>query len=416
MVFLIELAETEHVVAGAALNGLATAVALSGPHVRRPVSALIVDAKDPRDFAQNSFDGRASAITASAKRMLEALGVWQQVAAQAQPMTEIAVTDSQDSTQRPTLLHFGPDDMDNGPSSYMIENRFLYQAMLDVALTSPHVKLEAGQKIAAYCFGPGLAQVTLDDGREIKTSLIVAADGKASPARAAAGIEMIGWAYDQMGIVATVAHEKPHHGRAEEHFRASGPFAILPLPGNRSSLVWVENKAEAARILALDDVGFTTELCKRFGAQLGAVRLDSGRHGYPLSLFVAKSFIGPRLALVGDAAHVLHPLAGLGFNLGLRDVAALAECVNDAVALGQDIGGDAVLENYARWRRFDTMKAAAAMDGMNRLFSNDNAFLRLLRDSGLMMVERMAPLKKMFTREAAGLSGPQPKLMQGLQL
>lgn len=404
------------VIAGAALNGLATAVALSGPHVRRPVNTLIIDAKDPRDFAQNSFDGRASAITASAKRMLETLGVWQHVAAQAQPMTEIIVTDSQDSARRPTLLHFGQDDMDHGPSSYMIENRFLYQAMLDVALASPHVRLEAGQKIEAYRFGPGLAEVTLDDGRVITASLIAAADGKASPARAAAQIEMIGWAYDQMGIVATVAHEKPHHGRAEEHFRASGPFAILPLTGDRSSLVWVENKADAARILALDDEGFTAELRKRFGAHLGEVRLDSGRHGYPLSLFVAKSFTGPRLALVGDAAHVLHPLAGLGFNLGLRDVAALAECVVDAVALGQDIGGDAVLENYARWRRFDTMKAAVAMDGMNRLFSNDNAFLRLLRDSGLMMVERMAPLKKMFTREAAGLSGSQPKLLQGLQL
>jgi 2-octaprenyl-6-methoxyphenol hydroxylase len=404
------------VVAGAALNGLATAVALSGPYVRRPVSTLIIDAKDPRAFAQNSFDGRASAITASAKRMLEALGVWQRVAAQAQPMTEIIVTDSQDPARRPTLLQFGPDDMDNGPSSYMVENRFLYQAMLDVALASPHVTLQSGQKIADYQFAPGLAQVTLEDGQVVKASLIAAADGKASPARAAAHIEMIGWAYDQMGIVATVAHETPHHGRAEEHFRASGPFAILPLPGNRSSLVWVETKVEAARILALDDEGFTAELRQRFGLHLGALRLDSGRHGYPLSLFVAKSFTGPRLALVGDAAHVLHPLAGLGFNLGLRDVAALAECVVDAVALGQDIGGDAVLENYARWRRFDTMKAAVAMDGMNRLFSNDNAFLRLLRDSGLMMVERMAPLKKMFTREAAGLSGPQPKLLQGLQL
>ena len=405
------------IIAGAALNGLAAAVALSGPHVRRPLSTVIVDAKDPRDFAESSFDGRASSITVSAKRMLEALGIWQGIARHAQPMREIIVTDSKGGTaDRPSLLQFGQEDMGGAPSSYMIENRYLYGAMLEAALASPHIKVEAGHAITQYRFGPGPAMVTLANGAEIRGQLIVAADGRNSPARIAAGIDLVGWPYDQMGIVVTVTHDKPHHGRAEEHFRPPGPFAILPLPGNKSSLVWTESKTEAQRILALDDEQFLEELMRRFGTHLGEVQLASGRHGYPLALFVAREFAGTRLALIGDAAHVLHPLAGLGFNLGLRDVAALAECLSDAAAIGQDIGSAAVLDRYASWRRFDTLAAAIAMDGLNRLFSTDNPAVRLLRDTGLRMVDHLPPLKRMFASEAAGQTGSQPKLLRGLPL
>lgn len=405
--------KTEVTVVGAALNGLAATVALAGPAVRRPLAVTLIDAKDPRSFSQQDFDGRASAITHSAQRMFEALGVWSAIAPHAQPMEKIIVTDSAvGPANRPVLLNFEAEA--SSPTAYMVENRFLYQALLDAALASPHVTLRAGSALSSISFGPGLARATLADGSTISSNLVIAADGRNSRVRDAAHIGMVGWSYDQMAIVATVEHALPHHGRAEEHFRPPGPFAILPLPGNRSSLVWVETKADATRILALPDHDFLLELKQRFGTHLDEVTLASGRHGYPLALFVARAFTGPRLALIGDAAHVVHPLAGLGFNLGLRDVAALAECVSDAKAIGLDIGGASVLERYATWRRFDTVATAAAMDGMNRLFGNDNALLRLLRDAGLLAVNHMGGLKSAFMREAEGVTGAQPKLLRGM--
>lgn len=402
------------IVIGAALNGLAAALALGGSRVKRPLNITMVDAKDPRGFASSSFDGRASAITASARRMFEALGIWEKVAHEAQAMAEIIVTDSVNpGDRRPVLLHFGADDMGGQPSAHMIENRHLYGAMLEEVLASSHITLTVGQTASHYTFGPGLAVVTLADGTALRAPLIVAADGRNSPAREAAGIKLIGWPYDQMGLVASVEHELPHHGRAEEHFTPSGPFAILPLPGNRSSLVWSERTGEAMRLAALDDDSFAAELRLRFGSHLGAVKMISGRHAYPLAMFIAESFAAERLALVGDAAHVLHPLAGLGFNLGLRDVAALADCVHDAAALGLDIGSTAVLDRYTQWRRFDTVATGAAMDGMNRLFANSNPLLTLLRRAGLLAVNRMGGLKSLFVKEASGASGTVPKLLRG---
>lgn len=402
------------IVIGAALNGLAAALALGGNHVKRPLDVIVVDARDPRAFSTNSFDGRASAITAAARRMFEALGIWHKVAHEAQPMAEIIVTDSAvPGGARPVLLQFGEADMKGGPSSHMIENRFLYGAMLQAAEASPHISFCVGQAVEHYHFGPGFAAVTLADGTTLKAPLIVAADGRNSPAREAAGIKLVGWPYDQMGLVATVEHELPHNGRAEEHFTPSGPFAILPLPGNRSSLVWSERTESAQRMLALPMAEFEEELKLRFGTHLGDVKLVSGRHGYPLAMYLAETFTAPRLALVGDAAHVLHPLAGLGFNLGLRDVAALADCIHDAAALGLDIGSEAVLDRYTQWRRFDTVATGAMMDGMNRLFANTNPVLTLLRRAGLLAVNRMGGMKSMFVSEAAGISGNLPRLLRG---
>ncbi|MBI2718592.1 MAG: FAD-dependent monooxygenase [Rhizobiales bacterium] len=402
------------IVIGAALNGLAVAVALAGPSARRPLGVLVVDAKDPETFASSQFDGRASAISASARRMFEALGIWQELGALAQPMNEIIVTDARPGGEsRPVLLNFGETDMGGRPTAHMIENRHLYAALYRAARQSSYISFVTGSAVASYGFGPGLAEIRLVSDMAYRTSLIVAADGRNSPAREAAGIAMVGWAYDQAGIVVTVEHELPHHGRAEEHFTPSGPFAILPLPGNRSSLVWTEKRADAERIVALPDNEFLVELQERFGSHLGAIAVVSSRHSYPLALFVAREFVAPRLALVGDAAHVLHPLAGLGFNLGLRDAAALAECIADAAALGLDPGGTAVLQRYTAWRRFDTVATAAAMDGLNRLFGNDNPILRLFRDAGLMAVNRLPKLKSYFAIEAAGQSGDLPKLLRG---
>ena len=402
------------IVVGAALNGLAAALAFGGTLVRRPLDVLVVDAKNPAVFASSAFDGRATAVSASARKMFEALGVWESIAPSAQAMREIVVTDARAGDKaRPVLLHFDETEMPNGPSAHMVENRHLHDCLLQAAKAAPHIAFATGTAVTSYGFGPGLAHAELADGANFRANLIVAADGRNSPAREAAGIAMRGWTYDQMAIVATVEHDLPHHGRAEEHFTPSGPFAILPLPGNRSSLVWTERKENAERIVSLPEEDFLRELAARFGDHLGGVRVSGVRHAYPLSVFVAQEFAGPRLALVGDAAHVLHPLAGLGFNLGLRDVAALAECVHDAVALGLDPGGDTVLQRYTAWRRFDTVLTAAAVDGLNRLFGNDNALLRLLRDAGLAAVNRIPALKSGFVNEAAGRTGSLPKLLRG---
>lgn len=401
-------------IAGAALNGLAAAVALAGPKALRPLDVLVLDQADPAKFARDSFDGRASAITASSRRMLEALGLWEEIAPNAEPMRDIIVTDAKPgASSRPALLHFGEEDHDGEASAYMVENRCLYAAFLDAALASPTIRLRGNIRIASYTFGPGLVRVASAAGEDAKASLLVAADGRASPARKAAGISTYGWSYDQTGIVTTVAHERPHLGRAEEHFLPSGPFAILPLTGNRSSLVWTERSEEAKRIMALEDDAFLAELARRFGGHLGELTVGGPRHAYPLSMQLAQSFTGERLALIGDAAHVIHPIAGLGFNLGLRDVAALAEAVSDAVKLGLDPGSASVLDTYARWRRFDTVMTAVATDGLTRLFSNDNTALRAIRGTGLRAAGSVGALKGFFMREAAGETGRVPKLLQG---
>lgn len=402
------------IVVGAALNGLAAALALGGACVRRPLDILVLDAKHPEAFASAAFDGRATAVSASARNMFEVLGLWKALAPFAQAMNEIIVTDAKPGTgAAPVLLHFDEHDTGGGPSAFMVENRHLHEYLLRAARSADHITFATGTAVASYKFGPGLAHVRLGDASEYRSSLLIAADGAKSPAREAAGIPFRGWTYDQMAIVATVEHNLPHHGRAEEHFMPPGPFAILPLVGNRSSLVWTERKGDAKRILALPDEKFFVELKERFGDHLGEIRIVGGRHGYPLSVFVAQEFAAMRLALVGDAAHVLHPLAGLGFNLGLRDVAALAECVHDAVAVGLDPGGDDVLQRYTTWRRFDTVMTAAAVDSLNRLFGNDNALIRLLRDAGISAVNKIPALKSAFVHEAAGRSGTLPKLLRG---
>jgi 2-octaprenyl-6-methoxyphenol hydroxylase len=312
---------------------------------------------------------------------------------------------------RPTFLAFGGDVEEGEPFAHMIENRHLVDALVKKAKTLG-VDLRAG-KVTGFAAGKNSVDVTLGDGGSIATRLLVGADGAHSVIREQAGITSYGWNYDQAAIVTTVAHERDHGGRAEEHFLPAGPFAILPLTGKRCSIVWTENAREAERIVALPDAEFHAELEKRFGLRLGDLTVAGPRRAFPLGLFTARTFIGDRLALVGDAAHIIHPIAGQGLNMGLRDVAALAEAVADAARLGLDPGGVDVLERYQRWRRFDTMMMGVATDGLNRLFSNHSDVLRLVRDVGLGMVERMPVLKRMFIREAAGFTGDVPKLLKG---
>jgi 2-octaprenyl-6-methoxyphenol hydroxylase len=398
----------EVVVGGAGFAGLALAIALR-QGLGDPFTVTVAD---PALAHARSKDPRASAIAAAARRLFEAIGVWDAVADNAQPILDMVVTDSKlDDAVRPAFLTFGGEVEEGEPFAHMIENRHLVDALAEKA-KSLGVELRA-TPVAGFAADANSTEVQFADGETITARLLVGADGARSLIREQAGIATHGWNYDQSAIVTTVAHEREHNGRAEEHFLPAGPFAILPLTGRRCSIVWTETSGEADRIVALPDNEFHGELEKRFGLQLGDIEVVGPRRAFPLGLFTARTFIGERLALVGDAAHIIHPIAGQGLNMGLRDVAALAEAIADAARLGLDPGGPEVLERYQRWRRFDTMTMGVATDGLNRLFSNHSDALRLVRDIGLGLVERMPMLKRMFIREAAGFTGDVPKLLKG---
>jgi 2-octaprenyl-6-methoxyphenol hydroxylase len=399
------------VIGGGALAGLGLALALRqglGPE-------LPIVVADPALNTRPSRDPRATAIVAACRRLFETIGVWSEVADGAQPILDMVVTDSKlEDATRPVFLTFSGNVEPGEPFAHMVENRYLIDALVQRA-TAEGIDLRAVAVSDFAARSDGVA-VTLADGSIIEASLLVAADGARSKLRERAGIATHGWDYDQSGIVVTVGHERDHHGRAEEHFLPSGPFAILPLSGKRSSLVWTEKRAEAARITALNEEEFHGELERRFGLHLGEVKALDKPRAFPLGYFVARSFIDDRLALVGDAAHVIHPIAGQGLNMGLKDVAALAEVVVDAARLGIDPGQADVLERYQRWRRFDTMAMGLATNSLNFLFSNESALLRTVRDIGLGLVDRAPPLKGLFIRQAAGLAGEVPRLLKGEML
>ena len=400
--------QAEVAIGGAGFAGLALAIALR-QGLGDPFTVTVAD---PALAHARSKDPRASAIAAAARRLFEAIGVWGAVTDHAQPILDMVVTDSKlDNAVRPTFLTFGGEVEEGEPFAHMIENRYLVDALAEKA-KSLGVELRA-TPVAGFAANANSTDVQFADGETITARLLVGADGARSLIREQAGIPTHGWNYDQSAIVTTVAHERDHNGRAEEHFLPAGPFAILPLTGRRCSIVWTETSGEAQRIVALADNEFHAELEKRFGLQLGDIEIVGPRRAFPLGLFTARTFIGQRLALVGDAAHIIHPIAGQGLNMGLRDVAALAEAIADAARLGLDPGGPEVLERYQRWRRFDTMTMGVATDGLNRLFSNHSDALRLARDIGLGLVERMPMLKRMFIREAAGFTGDVPKLLRG---
>jgi 2-octaprenyl-6-methoxyphenol hydroxylase len=394
-------------IGGAGFAGLALAISL-----RQALGATFrVAVVDPA-LGRPVEDARASAIAAAARRMFEAIGVWAAVAPRAEPILDMVITDSKlGDAARPVFLTFAGDVQPGEPFAHMVENGDVLGALIEVAKREGVSLLT--DAVADFAVDPARVTARLASGASIAAKLLVAADGGRSVIRERAGIASVGWSYGQSAIVTTVAHERPHHGRAEEHFLPAGPFAILPLPNNRSSIVWTEDAAEAARIMGLDDPAFHAELEQRFGLHLGDIKVAGARRAFPLGFAVAREFIATRLALVGDAAHTIHPIAGQGLNMGLRDVAALAEAIVDAARLGLDPGGGPVLDRYQRWRRFDTMAMGFATDGLNRLFSNRSDALRLVRDIGLGVVERLPALKRLFIREAAGLTGEVPKLLKG---
>ncbi|MBI4922171.1 MAG: FAD-dependent monooxygenase [Chloroflexi bacterium] len=397
------------IIVGGGPAGLAQALALT--RFQRGVRVALVDR---RPFIVPD-DRRAFALSAGVKRVLETLGVWPALAADAEPIRTMKITDSgRGDISRPVFLTFEGDVAPGEPYAHMVANRVLTAALLKAV--EGQAELVAPVEITGYAAGPATASLSLRDGRVLEAPLIVAADGAMSALRGMAGIEVVGHDYRQSGIVTTISHELPHEGVAFEHFRPAGPFASLPLRGNKSSLVWTETTEEAARLKALPLDQAAIEIEAVMGSSLGRVMVEEGLQSFPLRLQLARAFVAPRLALIGDAAHVIHPLAGQGLNLGLKDVAALAETVIEAMRLGLDPGAPDVLARYQAWRRFDTALMAAVMDNLNRLFANDLAPVRALRDIGLGLVDRLAPVKSALIGRAAGIEPDGPRLLRGLPL
>jgi 2-octaprenyl-6-methoxyphenol hydroxylase len=398
--------QADIVIAGGGTAGLAAAIALS-----RSAPDLSVLVADPRPPGAGQDDQRASAIAAAARRMLERLGVWPSLAGEAQPILSMEITDSRTGDAvRPVFLTFDGKVGEDEPFAHMVPNGVLAAALSKAAREAGVVF--ATDTVESFEREEPRIRLRLGSGGEIAATLLVAADGMRSRLRGQAGIRTVEWRYPQTAIVVNVAHERPHEGLAIEHFLPSGPFAVLPLKGNRSSLVWTE-RAEHADKLVADDFVFHTELERRFGHRLGALRVEAPPQTYPLGLMLARDFVRPRFALLGDAAHGIHPIAGQGLNLGLRDAAALAEVVVDAHRLGLDFGAVDLLRRYERWRRFDTWQMGVTTDLLNRLFSNDWRLVRAVRDLGLGMVDRLPALKRAFIGEAAGFGGDVPKLLRG---
>lgn len=400
--------DADVVVVGGGMVGLTLAVALGGAGL----DIVVVDREAPDTTRAPVFDGRTSAIAHGAMRALEAIGLWPRLAAGAEPILEIRVSD-RDS---PLFLHYDHKELGTAPLGHIVENGAIRRALGEHLAALPNVRILAPAAVASLARERGRAIATLADGRTVRAPLAVAADGRNSPMRKAAGIAIAEWSYPQTGLVCTIAHERPHRGVAHERFLPAGPLAVLPMRGNRSSIVWTERADLAPAMLALGDAEFAGEIERRFGPHLGAMRLEGGRWSYPLSFTLADRYTAPRLALLGDAARAIHPIAGQGFNLGLRDAAVLAEVVVDAVRLGLDAGDATVLERYERWRRFDGLALAAATDGLNRLFSTAFPPVQIVRDLGLAAVNQIPPLKRFFMRDAMGIAGDLPRLVRGEKL
>jgi len=403
------------VIAGGSFAGLSQALALA--RADESLRIAIIDKLAPGQVMAPAFDGRSFALSDASRHLLEALGIWKKLQDQVQPIVAMEITDSRlDNAVRPSLLHFD-NELQTGesdkPAAWMVENRHLRGALLEAVTAHAGISLFTPETVISFQTAESGVTVTLASGCVLMAALLVAADGKKSALRRAAHIKSVGWSYNQVGIAATVAHERPHEGIAIQHFLPSGPFAILPLTQNRSSLVWTEEVSRGREIVALDDAGFLAEMKKRIGSKRGQLSLAGPRAAFPLDMHIARSFVGENFVLIGDAAHAMHPLAGQGLNIGLRDVAALTQVIVEGRRIGLSPGDNQILRRYEKWRRFDSAFSGFAMDALNRLFSNDSVPKRALRDIGLGLVERAPRLKRFFMQEASGLTGDVPVLLRG---
>ena len=401
--------ETDLIIVGGGLNGpaLALATAQAGFKVTI-IDSLAVDRRK-----KPGFDGRSYALALASTRLLRGIGVWDAVAENAQPMLEIKVTDGRAGEgASPWMMHFDHAEIEEGPMGFMVEDRHLRRAFLDAMAANKQITHLGNETVTDQAINSAGATVTLASGKTVTGKILIGSDGRQSGTATRAGIKRTGWGYGQTAVVCAVDHAQPHGGIAHQFFMPNGPLAILPLTGNRSSIVWSETDARAAALATMNDADFLDALRPAFGSFLGEISLTGARFTYPLGLTLANSFIADRVALIGDAAHGVHPIAGQGLNAGLRDVAALAQVLSEARGRGEDIGGLQVLERYQQWRRLDTTTLAIATDTFNRLFSNDNPLLRAARDIGMGIVNVAPGLRRGFIREAAGLTGDLPKLMQ----
>ncbi|MDH5797381.1 MAG: UbiH/UbiF/VisC/COQ6 family ubiquinone biosynthesis hydroxylase [Paracoccaceae bacterium] len=405
--------ETDIIIAGSGLNGSALALALADVGF----NVTLIDPMPDSALTAESFDGRGYALALTSQRLLKAIGVWDQVNSHSQPILEIKVSDGRAGEgPSPFVLEFDHAEIEEGPMGYMLEDRFLRRALIDRLSNHPHITRISGDSVVAQSADTAQVAVTLNSGKLLHGALLIGCDGRRSGVATRAGIKRSFHNYGQTALVCAIKHDLPHHGIAHQFFMPPGPLAILPLPGNQSSIVWTETEETATRIQAMNDNDYLQTLRPRFGSFLGKISLVGARFSYPLNLTVADRFVADRIALVGDAAHGVHPIAGQGLNAGLKDVGALAEVLALARRRGEDIGRLDVLERYQQWRRFDVATLAAATHAVNKLFSNDNPALRIGRDIGMALVNSLPGLRRTLIREAAGLSGDVPKLLQGRQI
>jgi 2-octaprenyl-6-methoxyphenol hydroxylase len=403
--------EFDVVIAGGGLNGPALGLALADAGMR----VAVVDAAPARARASDNFDGRAYALALASVRLLGGIGLWQGLRANAQPITRVVAQQGRGANISPLGLFFDANEIEEGVLGQMVEDRFLYRALIEAMparLTHIPETLVIGQAADA-----GGITVTLSDGRALRARLLVGADGRRSGVAERAGITRTGWDYGQTALVAALSQEIPHDGAAHQIFLPTGPLAVLPLRENRSSIVWSLTRSQAQAIAALSDDDFLEVLSPHIRTITGKIGLAGARFSYPLNLTLARDYVAERVALIGDAAHGVHPIAGQGLNLGLRDVGALAECLVDAARNGEDIGFATTLDRYQGWRRFDSTSLALGMDSVNTLFSNDNPLLRTARGLGMGAVNAVPALRRRFMRQAAGLTiDPMPRLLAGQPL